>query len=92
VFTVLVEHNFSADPTPVGSAQSFSLTINPDATIQDVSVTGITLSGPGVNGVPEPGLGILVAIGLGGLAVYRSHCRRRNRRHMSAASDEIPIR
>lgn len=71
-----------ADGTPVGTPESFSLTINPDATVQDVNVTGMTLVGPGVGGVPsvtEPSQWPLLAIGLAALMAGRWHFGRRNR-------------
>jgi len=70
----LVEQNYLAGGTPVGSPQGFSLTINPDGTIQEVNVTGMALAGPGVGtvtGVPEPALGVLMAIGLAAMAGMR---------------------
>jgi len=69
----LIGTNYLADGTLVGSSQGFSLTINPDGTVQDVVVNNMTLTGPGIgegNGggqgseVPEPGTLALFTTGL----------------------------
>ena len=63
----LVEQNYLAGGTPVGSPQGFSLTINPDGTIQDVNVTGMLLDGlsiGSVTDVPEPASFVLTVIGM----------------------------
>jgi len=78
----LVEQNYLAGGTPVGSPQGFSLTINPDGTIQDVNVTGMALTGPGVGtvtGVPEPALGVLITTLLAAMAGMRRRSPLRSR-------------
>jgi hypothetical protein len=50
----LVEQNFLANNTPFGSPEEFSLTVNPDGSIHDVSATGMTLSQEGSAQTPEP--------------------------------------
>jgi hypothetical protein len=64
----LIETNYLLDGTLVGDSQGFSLTINPDGTIQDVVVSNMTLTGPGVGpgpgSVPEPLSVLLLALGL----------------------------
>jgi len=73
----LIETNYLQDGTLVGNSQGFSLTINPDGTIQDVVVSNMALTGPGVGGgpgaeVPEPPAWLLVAIGMATIiAIYR---------------------
>jgi hypothetical protein len=66
----LVETNHLAGGALVGSPQGFSLTINPDGTIQDVNVTGMLLTGPGVGpvtSVPEPPTWAMMLLGFAGL-------------------------
>jgi hypothetical protein len=67
----LVEQNFLADNTPVGSAEGFSLIIDPDGSIHDVRMNGMGLTGPGIPGAPEPASVVLVAVGLGVLTLLR---------------------
>lgn len=74
----LIETNYLLDGTLVGNSQGFSLTVNPDGTIQDVVVSNMTLTGPGVGGspgseVPESPTWLLVAVGLAAMTVI---CRR----------------
>jgi hypothetical protein len=82
----LVETNYLLDGTLVGNSQGFSLTVNSDGTIQDVVVSNMTLTGPGVGGgpgseVPEPPTWLLVAIGLAAMTViYRRTLETRRRR------------
>jgi hypothetical protein len=68
----LVSTNYLADGTPVGSPAEFSLTIDPDGTIHDVTATNFALSGPGdgqKEPVPEPTTFQLFAVGLTNLAM-----------------------
>ena len=63
----LIEQDYLAGGTPIRSSQGFSLTINPDGTIQDVNVTGMLLNGPGIGSVtdvPEPASFVLTIIGM----------------------------
>jgi hypothetical protein len=67
----LIETNYLADNTLVGSPEGFSLTVNPDGTIQDVSVTDMSLSGTGIGGssaTPEPVTCVLLAFGFVAIA------------------------
>ena len=50
----LIEQNFLADNAPFGNPEEFSLIVNSDGTIHDLSVTGMTLTQEGSPQIPEP--------------------------------------
>jgi hypothetical protein len=73
----LVENNFLRNGTPVGLPEGFSLIVDPDGAIRDVSVTGMTLSGSSADGVPEPTSCFLVALGLLGITAIANSLKTR---------------